>query len=79
MNWKLLLAKYVAHVSAAEGSDFALSQNLAPCGMLNMEYTDDEKVMLGEVFEAVSKWEKSLTPTQRDPISTDQLFTPNAE
>jgi len=78
MNWKLLLAKYVAHVAAAEGPDFAISENLAPCGMLNFEFTHDEKLMLGEVFDAVRKWEKTLTPTQREPLPIDQLFTPNA-
>jgi hypothetical protein len=55
MNWELLLTKYVAYIAAAEGEYFALSVNSAPCDMLDMEFTDDEKAMLSEVFKAVRR------------------------
>lgn len=74
MEWKLLLFKYVAHVCAAEGAAFAMSTKIAPCGMLNIEFTDDEKQMLNEIFKAVDKWEKHLTPNNRIPLSIDKLF-----
>ena len=73
-TWKVLLAKYIAHVSAAEGSGFALSENIAPCHMLNLEFTEENKLMLAEVFGAVDKWQKHLSPTQKEPLCIDKLF-----
>lgn len=46
IDYRELLIKYVAHVAAAEGISFATDTNLAPCKMLSMEFTDDEKKIL---------------------------------
>lgn len=75
MEWKLLLAKYVAHVATAQSPEFACSEDLSPCNMLNMEFTNEEKLMLADIFKAVRKWDNHLSPTQREPLPIDQLFT----
>lgn len=42
-DYRLLLLKYVAHVAASEGGDFAFSANISPCDMLNLSFTEEEK------------------------------------
>lgn len=73
-DYRLLLLKYVAHVAAAEGDDFAFSTNISPCDMLNLSFTEEEKEELKKVFQACLKWSDALTPDQRNPLSIDRLF-----
>lgn len=74
VDYRLLLTKYVAHVAAAEGEAFATSYNIAPCDMLNLEFTEEELVDLGKVFSAYREWHKTITPDQRIPLSLEKLF-----
>jgi len=56
-QWKALLIKYVAHNAAAEGVNYATDVDLAPCDMLDMEFSEDEKQVLElEIFPSVCEW-----------------------
>lgn len=60
MDFKQLLTKYVAHAAASEGIAFATNPDLSPCGMLSMEFTDEEmQVLENEIFPTVKNWDKN--------------------
>lgn len=75
MDYRTLLKKYIAHAAAAEGSNFALDVNLAPCGMLDMEFSESERMALNEVFGEVRKWEEGLpkSSASTDSETTDSI------
>lgn len=61
-GYRQLLIKYVAHVGAAEGIDFATSTNIAPCNMLSMEFTEEEKRELQiAIYPQAKAWDNKPT------------------
>ena len=62
INYRDLLIKYISHVVAAEGESFARkAQQIAPCKMAELDFSDNELYELNfKIFPEVLKQSVAL-------------------